>query len=64
MKKINNQTLEEQIKDTRKHEKAHALFLKLYPKHISKKSWDTFKYETTNPSGKSDIKIELNWYWQ
>ena len=55
--KINNRPLEEQINDRRKLEKAHVVFLKLYPKHKNTKSWDSIKSVSypslaeTNPGG-------------
>jgi hypothetical protein len=47
MKKINNRTLEEQINDRRKHEKANTVFLKLLAKQKSKiRDWGVVRSET------------------
>jgi hypothetical protein len=41
MVKIPDQALEEQIKNRQKHDKASTVFLKLYPKHLNIKSWES-----------------------
>ena len=47
MKKIYDRTLEEQINDRRKHEKASVVFLKLLAKNRCKANpWGVFKSET------------------
>ena len=47
MKKIYNQTLEEQINDRRKHEKANVVFTKLLAKQKSKRrDWNDVRAET------------------
>ena len=46
MKKIYDRTLEEQINDRRKHEKASVVFLKLFPKHKNTKSWDSIRSQS------------------
>jgi len=61
MKKINNRTLEEQINDRRKHDKAHVVFTKLLAKQKSKikaNPWGVVRSETL-PSDKSDIRDDL-----
>ena len=57
MKNKYEPTLEEQIKTRQKHDKASAVFLKLFPKHLNTKSWDSIKSVSypslaeTNPGG-------------
>ena len=46
MKVKYDRTLEEQINDRRKQEKANVVFLKLFPKHKNTKSWVSIKSQT------------------
>ena len=56
MKKIYDRTLDEQIYDRRKHEKASVVFLKLLAKNKCKANpWGEVRSETLIPGDKSDI---------
>ena len=46
MKVRYDRTLEEQINDRRKREKANVVFLKLFPKHKNTKSWDSINSQS------------------
>jgi hypothetical protein len=60
MKKIYDRTLDEQINDRRKHEKANTVFLKLLAKQKSKRrDWGDVRAETLILEEKSDVRNEL-----
>jgi|GEM_PF-5433070 len=58
MKKINDKTMEDNLRDTKHNKKANTVFLKLLAKQKSKRrDWSDVRAETL-PSDKSDIRNE------